>query len=577
MDTKKKKTSINTDYIKNHLIAYIGNKRRLLDLLLEAIASIEKKGSTPLDKAGFFIDYFAGSGVVSRLAKELGFSVISNDWEYYAKVINKSFLENSSDILKEFSTEGGLEKILKKLNDRNDTPSPEDGYISKYYCPSSDEDPNVERERMFYTQNNGKLIDNIRSEIEKLYIDKKDVLSQKKKELLLALLLYQSSLRANTSGVFKGFHKGFGGTKGDALSRILANVRLEMPTLSDKTNYCKVFQSNANHLSKKLKNKIKAEIVYLDPPYNQHQYGSNYHMLNTIAKNDKPDISKKFFHNGKKTDKSGIRKDWTKTRSTYCYKQTAIHAFKNLIENINAKYLLVSYSTEGIIDFDEMLNILSTKGKVNIVTTGYTRFRGGKQSLKTKTKNIEFVLTVDTHLKSTEKDLEKVKQILLLNNIENICEETFPILTSSSQYDILENEGLEKSYPYSVEFKNYDISLRLDTKLNVVKEDLEPIFDFDFSQKQQFYSLLHEILFKDNGDEINLLVDIIEQGKCPNQKYFLARILKLYQKINPQKNSSLSKILGNRIKDCFSSVRTTFSKEFEKTKVYQNYRGIIYS
>ena len=561
MNTKKKHHSINTEYIKNQLIAYIGNKRRLLNLLISAITTIEKKGSTPINKQGFFIDYFSGSGVVSRLAKELGYAVISNDWEYYAKIINKSFLENHDDIIKEFSTEGGLENILSQLNASLQTPTPQDSYISQYYCPNDDQSPNIEQERMFYTQTNGRLIDNIRSQIDKLYANKKDKCSKKKRDLLLALLLYQSSLRANTSGVFKGFHKGFGGTKGDALKRILSNVKLQMPILSNKKNYCKVFQNNANHLAKKLKNKIKAEIVYLDPPYNQHQYGSNYHLLNTIARNDKPEISKKFFHNGKKIDKSAIRKDWSKTRSTYCYKQTAVNSFTNLIKNINAKYLLVSYSTEGIIDFDQMLKILSSKGKVDIVTTGYTRFRGGKQSLETKTKNIEFVLIIDTSIKPKAKDLETVNQVLLLNNIENICEETFPILTNSKEYKVLKNNKYSEKYPYSVEFKDYAITFKLDKKLNIVKQDLEQIFTLSFTKQQKFYNLLQGILEKNNGDEIDLLVDIIEQGKCPNQNYFLNRILKLYKKINTKKNSSLAKYLGNRIKDCFVSVETKYSEQ----------------
>ena len=561
MNTTIKYHSINTKYIKNQLIAYIGNKRRLLDLLTAAITTIEKKGSNPINKQGFFIDYFAGSGVVSRLAKELGYAVISNDWEYYTKIINKSFLENNEDILKEFSSEGGLEQILNQLNSSLQHPSTQDSYIAQYYCPNDDQFPNIEQERMFYTQTNGRLIDNIRSQIDKIYHNKKDKISQKKRDLLLALLLYQSSLRSNTSGVFKGFHKGFGGTKGDALKRILSNIKLEVPVLSNKKNYCKVFQSNANHLAKKLKNKLQAEIVYLDPPYNQHQYGSNYHLLNTIAKNDKPTISKKFFHNGKKTNKSGIRKDWSKTRSTYCYKQTAVNSFTNLIENINAKYLLVSYSTEGIIDFEQMLTILARKGKIDIVTTGYTRFRGGKQSLETKTKNIEFVLIVDTSLKSNSKDLEKVKQILLLNNIENICEETFPILSPSKEYKVLQNhDHYQEKHPYLVEFKDYAITFKLDRKLNISKPSLKQIFTLKFAEQQQFYNLLQEILEKNNGDEIDLLVDMIEQGKCPNQNYFLNRILKLYKKINTKKNSSLAESLGNRIKNCFVSLETKYNK-----------------
>ncbi len=86
--------------------------------------------------------------------------------------------------------------------------------------------------------------------------------------------------------------------------------------MSAQKNRCKVFQANALNLAKKL-SFFEAEIVYLDPPYNQHQYGSNYHLLNTIALNDKPFVNKSFFINGKKKDKSAIRKDWIKTKSGF--------------------------------------------------------------------------------------------------------------------------------------------------------------------------------------------------------------------------------------------------------------------
>ena len=123
---------------------------------------------------------------------------------------------------------------------------------------------------------------------------------------------------------------------------------------------------------------MEVDIAYLDPPYNQHQYGSNYHVLNTIAFNDKPSVAPTIYIEGKKTDKSAIRKDWMNTKSLYCYKQTAVSQFKDLIESLRARYILVSYSNDGIIDFDEMLKILSHKGKLDIVTSTYTKYRGGK-------------------------------------------------------------------------------------------------------------------------------------------------------------------------------------------------------
>ncbi|MBL8995371.1 MAG: DNA adenine methylase, partial [Spirochaetia bacterium] len=309
-------------FVENHLIAYIGNKRRLLPLILKALAEVESRGSQKISRDGVFIDFFSGTGVVSRLAKSLGFSVIANDWEDYSRVLNRTFIEGSAEDLALFENEGGLARVLEGLNALAAF-NPEAAYVSEYYCPADDAKPDVERERLFYTRQNGILIDNIRLAIEKRYAGS-DLVSRKKKNLLLALLLVEASTRANTNGVFKGFHQGFGGLSHYALSRILRPVALAEPSLLPKTEKRhKVFKSDALKLAKKLSG-LEAEIAYLDPPYNQPQYGSNYHLLNTVARNDRPAVSKSFWIDGKKTDKSAIRKDWVKTRSAFCYKESAL-------------------------------------------------------------------------------------------------------------------------------------------------------------------------------------------------------------------------------------------------------------
>ncbi len=156
------------DFVEKNLIAYIGNKRKLIPLICKAIKEIQNRGSQKIDNEGLFIDFFAGTGVVSRLAKSLGFRVHSNDWETYSYIINKIYIEESEDILNLFLSEGGIDKVLEKLN-ALDKPIAKQSYIAKYYCPQNDETPDVYRERLFYTQQNGILIDNIRSAIDVLY------------------------------------------------------------------------------------------------------------------------------------------------------------------------------------------------------------------------------------------------------------------------------------------------------------------------------------------------------------------------------------------------------------------------
>jgi|GEM_PF-90747 len=447
----------NNKYLSNHLIAYIGNKRRLLPLIEKAIKStkILKKVEKPK-----LLDLFAGSGSVSRLAKSLGFKVICNDWEYYSYIINKVFIEYNKDFLiNSFKNFGGIDQVLNILNNLEE-PSKADQYISKYYCPQKDNEADLENERLFYTNYNGKKIDAIRAKIDELH--KENKINDEEKFILIALLLYEASTRSNTSGVFKGFHKGFGGTNGDALTRIMKPIELLKPELINGSN-CKVFMKDALKLIEELNNET-FDLVYLDPPYNQHQYGSNYHLLNTIALNDKPPVNKNIIINGKKINKSAIRKDWINTKSSFCYKKNAVYDFEKIIKNIKSKYILISYSTDGIIEFDKMLNILIKKGKLDIVLSEYVKFRGGKQALTTQVKNIEFVLIIDTTKKGNVEDIEKIKNILIKNKIKLLIKKTInPVRLECTGFSMLDNsiKNLIKKNIYQKNYLNYKIKISI--------------------------------------------------------------------------------------------------------------------
>ncbi|HOJ63778.1 MAG TPA: DNA adenine methylase [Spirochaetota bacterium] len=489
-------------YLQNHLIAYIGNKRRLLSLIEKAIEKTDFKG-----KKAKFLDLFAGSGAVSRLAKSLGFEVYCNDWEYYSYIINRAFIELDKDFLdNSFKNFGGIDNVLNILN-KLKSPKEKDCYISKYYCPKNDQNPDLEKERMFWTNYNGKKIDAIRAKIEEW--KNNNEINENEETLLLALLLYEASTRSNTSGVFKAFHRGFGGTNGDALSRILKEVELTVPCLINGEK-CYVFKEDAVELSFMLRN-IQFDIVYLDPPYNQHQYGSNYHLLNTIALNDKPLVNENITINGKKINKSAIRKDWIKTKSTFCYAKSAKQDFEKILNNINSKYILISYSTDGIIPFEDMLEILSNKGKLDIVLSEYTKYRGGKQALTTEVRNIEFVLFVDTSKKSDSNDIINVQKTILINKIKLMAKKTINLVRA-------ETVGFEKDY--SKKFgeiyfsKKYD-DLILDFYLfqNKIKNIsvLNNLFSYDLNTISKIYEDFEFITNLTKEDELYIIIsDIVK-------------------------------------------------------------------
>ena len=493
-------TMRNEEYLKKNIIAYIGNKRNLLNLIKESII----KTGILNNKNALFLDLFAGSGSVSRLAKFLGFRVFSNDWEYYSLIINKAFIGLDADFLDEsFKKLGGLNKTLEILNNLT-LPKNKDKYISTYYCPKEDSNPDLFNERMFYTNYNGKKIDAIKSKIDEWKANK--FIDENEEYLLLALLLYESSTRSNTSGVFKGFHCGFGGTNADALSRILKPVELNYPILINGEK-AEIYKEDALKLVNKLKN-VEFDIVYLDPPYNQHQYGSNYHLLNTIALNDKPKINKNILINGKKINKSAIRKDWIKTKSTFCYKRDAKEDFKKIIENIKTKYILVSYSTDGIISFDEMLKILSDKGKLDIVLSEYVKFRGGKQAITTQVKNIEFVLIVNAKEKGSIEDISRIKKVLLKNKIKMFSKKNINIFRAEERgfnytNDITSSEKILIKKYFN---KNFRFNI-INNKIEIIAEN--NFNDFSLEILNEIFDDLEYITNLTKEDEIYLAIENI--------------------------------------------------------------------
>ncbi|MCE5197565.1 MAG: DNA adenine methylase [Armatimonadota bacterium] len=383
-------------YLTDQLIPYIGNKRKLLPLIHEAILR------TGLS-TGTFLDVFSGSGVVARMAKMAGFKVIANDWEPYSQIINRTYIETNTP--PPFEYFGGIERAIGSLNELVGVR----GYIATHYCPADDDKYDVARERMFYTQENGRRIDAIREQIKEWRED--GVIDNVEESVLLAPLIYQASYCSNTSGVFKGFHCGWGGATETALYRIRSYLTLRPPLFRDNGLQNLVLKEDASVLA----DNLDCDIAYLDPPYNQHQYGSNYHLLNTVALWDKPPINKHISGNGTR-DKAAIRLDWrTQRRSAYCYKSSALNAYSDLIGRLRARWIMVSYSTDGIIPVDDLLSCLSERGRLDVVVKRYKRYRVSSQRPSPRPHTIEFVAIVDTQTDGRQDDVSRAVKVILSN------------------------------------------------------------------------------------------------------------------------------------------------------------------
>lgn len=363
---------LNANYFTEQIITYIGNKRSLLAEINHDILYVKKVlGKKKLITA----DLFSGSGIVARLLKSYSKLIIANDLEEYSRVINECFLSNKDDFdINEFH------KYLNLINEKID--SDKDfmgGIITNLYSPK--EDDNIKpNERVFYTHENALYIDKFRH-----YIDV--LVPSNLKKYFLALLITEASIHVNTSGVFKGFYKDkntgigkFGGTAQNALSRIKGKIVINPPILSDvKTDY-KIYQEDTISLSKKLD---YMDLVYLDPPYNQHPYGSNYFMLNLIIDNKMPrNISKV----------SGIPKNWH--HSPFNKRNTALSSLESIVSSLNASFVLISYNNEGFITFEQMHDMLKKYGDVTYRNIVYNTFRGSRNlhSRDIHTKEFLFLL-----------------------------------------------------------------------------------------------------------------------------------------------------------------------------------------
>jgi hypothetical protein len=118
-------------------------------------------------------------------------------------------------------------------------------------------------------------------------------------------------------------------------------------------------------------------------------------MLNSIALWDKQPVSSARGPDGRLRSKAGIRPDWTRTRSDFCYPATAFDAMRRTVQAADCRWLVVSYSDEGLIGLEELCELLAGTGSLSLSSTGYVKYPGGKQSLYRTTRNQELVLVVD--------------------------------------------------------------------------------------------------------------------------------------------------------------------------------------
>lgn len=305
---------------------YIGNKTNLLNNINQLI----KENCDGSEKV--FCDLFSGTSSVARFFKNR-YKIISNDILYFSYVLQKSTISNNEvPSFENLKNKLNIENVLDYLETTNIKGKKYKRFIYDNYSP------NETCERMYLTPENAERIDYIRNTIEKW--KKEKLINENEHFYLLAALIEGVPFVSNITGTYGAYLKDWDKRAFKKFEMIRLNV-----INNHEENEC--YQEDANELIKK----INGDILYIDPPYNSRQYLPNYHLIETIARYDNPEI------NGK----TGIR-TYTKEKSNYCIKSKVYDELEKLISNAKFKHIIMSYNQEGILKKEEIEQILKKYG-----------------------------------------------------------------------------------------------------------------------------------------------------------------------------------------------------------------------
>ena len=342
---------------------YIGNKENILDNIYNILQSNEVQGKT-------FFDFFAGTTNVGRFFKSKDYQVSSSDILYLSYCLQKAYIENNS--------EPKFEKLLNYIPQQNieslfsyplesvvgylNTLEGVEGFIYKNYTPSGTKD--LSQPRMYFIDENGKKIDAIRQQIENW--KNEDLISETEYFVLLACLIETIGFYSNIAGVYAAFHKTWD---------FRALRPLELRTIKFIDNHQKNIVYNDDSMN--LLDKVNVDILYLDPPYNERQYAPNYHILETIAKYDEPELR----------GVTGMR-DYASQKSRFCNPNTALEDLDKIAKNTKYKNLVLSYNSEGIMPSDKIIETLKQYGSVKLEQFEYARFKSNNKGLARTKKTV---------------------------------------------------------------------------------------------------------------------------------------------------------------------------------------------
>lgn len=329
---------------------YIGNKSKLVDYIYSCVPEKYKRPNL------VFGDFFAGTGVVAHYFAAKGYNLIINDILYSNFISYKAWFDN---------TAYDKNKLVEIYDYLNAIPYSEieSNYFSDIYGGK------------YFSQNDAKKIGFIREFIE----SNKAILTEQEYAILLTSLIYATDRIANTVGHFEYFLKS---------SPVDTAFRLEPLDIVPLSGSIEIFNADANMLVRQK----RCDIAYIDPPYNARQYINFYHVLENLARWNKPT---EFDGNSMK-----FKRDWLKSGYS---RSEAPELFADLIQSLDCKVIIVSYSNTyaaksvasiNKISEEQLFNVLNKKGKTSRLEIDYSAFNAGKTNLE---KHKEYIFTCEVN------------------------------------------------------------------------------------------------------------------------------------------------------------------------------------
>ena len=335
---------------------YLGSKNKLLGF----IEKIVEENCSEYDS---FLDIFGGTGVVANAFNKQNKKIYINDILKSNYCSYKAWFSNE-----EFDSK----KIENIIDSYNAIDVVKNNYFSENFG------------NKYFSMEDSKKIGMIREDIEVKFKDKE--INSREKSILITSLLYSADRIANTVGHYDAY------IKKDKINDCFKMIPLDIK--EDNRNVGnEIYNMDCNELARK----VKADIVYIDPPYNSRQYSDAYHLLENLVEWKKPEV----FGVARKMDRTGLKSEYCTIKAT--------KAFKDLVDNLKAKYILVSYNNMGEkgvgrsqakISDKEIIEILESKGDVKIFETNYNTFTTGKTKIEDHKERIFFCKVKNKSIKN---------------------------------------------------------------------------------------------------------------------------------------------------------------------------------